>query len=137
MTQFIGVFDKFHYVCEENSERGSSCYSANDIYNKVSEIFISPYPLGVELGLNVELLDQRKRLVLTQTFSKVFLDSQTRLSCKEIIVDEVKVFQIKEEKNLGGLKSSIQLTRKDRAIEFELISSYNSSSSRYLFIMNQ
>ena len=131
--KLIGVFENPAYICEENLERGSSCYTVNDSYRKVTEMSVSPFPTGVDVGIEIELFDKRGDVVLTQTFSNRLHDRRNEFSCVDQVIDGIKITEIIDSMDFGDFKSSMRLTRKGDIVEFEIKSVNGSESSRYLF----
>ena len=55
--EFLGVFSKIEYECEENNNRGSTCYTNADRYKHVSRAVVNLIPLAVEQGIQIKLED--------------------------------------------------------------------------------
>lgn len=139
-SEFTGIFTVVDYICEENTNRGSNCYTTSDVNTKVTSVDIMLVPTGIDQGVQVELIDDsnpmRPKVILTHTFTQ-FGIGQSELSCFEYEEDGKKVFKISQKSEMGDLKSSIQLLKKGKIVEFEINSSLRNVNSSYRFIIGK
>ena len=136
--EFLGVFSKIEYECEENNNRGSTCYTNADRYNHVSRAVVNLIPLAVEQGIQIKLEDSRfpfRAPVLEYTFRDKTSDSNVTLTCSKQVIDGIQEIEMRSSSNLAqtNFKSYTILRKKGETIEFEIFSEYRGETSKYLF----
>ncbi|MCO4755672.1 MAG: hypothetical protein KC478_14415 [Bacteriovoracaceae bacterium] len=136
--EFLGVFKKVEYQCEENNNRGSTCYTSADRYRHASEAVVNFIPLAVEQGVQIKVQDSRfpfRAPILEYIFRDKTSNSNETLTCSTKVIDGIQEIEMRSSSSLDSVvfKSHTVLRKKGETIEFEISSEYRGETSKYLF----